>query len=150
MKRSGPLKRKTPLAASGKSDTATYKKEIQRLLREIVIVRDGGCILRPVRHCNGVPGVAVLQADHLITRANSATYADPRLVVCVCQPCHYWKSVRSDNKAHYDHLVRMLLPQDRLTLWERCEKESWRPKRTSAMDWRLHIVTLEQELRASQ
>jgi hypothetical protein len=49
------------------------------------------CILRNIRHCGGEPGFTfledgvigkvVLQADHLITRANSATYADSRLVV---------------------------------------------------------------------
>jgi hypothetical protein len=47
----------------------------------IVILRDGGCILRDTPHasaCNGYAkdGHLILQADHLITRANSATYGD--------------------------------------------------------------------------
>jgi hypothetical protein len=31
------------------------------------------------------------QADHLTTRANSATYADTRLIVCACKGAHGWK-----------------------------------------------------------
>jgi len=80
--------KRTRLKVKGTSTTATVKQEIQDTLRAIVIARDGGCILRKVRHCGGELGNAVLQADHLITRANSATYADSRLVVCLCRPCH--------------------------------------------------------------
>jgi len=43
----------------------------------------------------GIEGV-VLLADHLITRANSATFADSRLVVCVCKSCHAFKSLGSN------------------------------------------------------
>ena len=133
----------------GKSDTAQTKRRIQALLREIVIKRDGGCILRNIRHCNGLPGVAVLQADHLISRANSATYADIRLVVCVCRPCHAWKSLGGNQrKREYDELVRALLPKDRIELWDRCERDSWRPKRTSATDWKLAEAALQAELTA--
>ena len=64
MKRSGfqkkdpadikPMKRKK-IRVAGKSTTAQRKKEIQRLVREIVIKRDGGCILRDIRHCDSMP-----------------------------------------------------------------------------------------------
>jgi len=141
--------RRTPLRVVGHSDTADVKKRIQALLRAIVIVRDGGCILRNVRHCNGLPDIpgVVLQADHLITRANSATFADTRLVVCVCRSCHGWKSLGSNrNKAQYDALVRTLLPADRVALWDRCEQDSWRPHRTYMSDWRLAEVVLAREL----
>ena len=73
--------RKTFLKTKGTSEISQLKREIQRLLREIVIKRDGGCILRNIRHCGGVLGEAILQADHLISRSNSATFADHRLVV---------------------------------------------------------------------
>ena len=149
MKRSGPLRRNTPLRAKGKSDTAKLKNEIQSLLRSIVIIRDGGCILRNIRHCGGTPNTpgVVLQADHLVTRANSATFADSRLVVCVCRSCHYWKSVGSNrNKAQYDALVKTIIESERVRLWERAEQDSWRPHRTSASDWRLEIAALRQEL----
>lgn len=131
--------RRTVLAKLGKSDTATLKREIQRLVREVVMKRDGTCILRGIRHCND----PVLQADHLITRSNSATYADTRLIVCLCRTCHGWKHF---HEREYNELVKSILSKERVELWDRCEKDSWRPKRTTAYDWRLEIVVLEKEL----
>jgi hypothetical protein len=155
LKRKTPLRTYTPLQTRsrlnsyGKSESSELKREIQRLLREIVIKRDGGCILRGVRHCTGIPGEAVLQADHLITRANSATYADSRLVVCVCRRCHAWKSLGNNlRKREYDALVKTLLPPERVALWERCEMDSWRPTRKGASDWKLAVVALCQELKS--
>ncbi len=154
MKRSGFLKRRTPLASKGKSDTAKLKNEIQSLVRELVIARDGGCILRhstDVSGCNGFtktePRRLILQADHLITRSNSATYADTRLIVCVCQGHHGWKKW---HQKEYETVVRELLSPDRVALWDRCEQESWRPRRTGAYDWRLTIAALKQELRKTK
>lgn len=142
MKRTA-LNRRTPLRVKGNSDTATIKDEIQRIVREIVIARDGGCILRSYRRCTDT----VLQADHLITRSNSATYADTRLIVCVCRSCHAWKSLGSNmRKGQYDALVKTIISPDRVALWERCEQESWRPHRTTAYDWQLTIAALKQEL----
>lgn len=142
-----PMKR-TKIRVAGKSTTAELKAEIQALLRQIVIKRDGGCILRKIRNCGGDIGSAVLQADHLITRSNSATYADSRLVVCVCRRCHGWKSLGSNQrKAQYDALVKTLLPKWTVELWESCEKDSWNPRRTTAFDWKLAKLVLEAELR---
>ncbi len=148
LRRRTPLRSKNHICVAGHSDTAEIKERIQALLRAIVIARDKGCILRDVRHCNGLPDIpgVVLQADHLITRANSATFADTRLVVCVCRPCHAWKSLGSNQrKAEYDALVRTLLPADRVALWDRCEQDSWRPHRTFMSDWTLAEVVLERE-----
>jgi hypothetical protein len=123
-------------------DTAAKdKKEIQRLVREIVILRDGGCVLRGVRLCGGEVGKAVLQADHLITRANSATFADTRLIVCLCRPCH--GGYKQWHKEKYDALVKTVLDVDTVKLWERCQEDSWRPQK---QDWKMHIVLLKKEL----
>jgi hypothetical protein len=150
MKRGGFLRRRTPLASKGKSDSALLKDRIQALLREIVIRRDGGCILRNVRNCNGTVGNAVLQADHLITRSNSATFADYRLVVCVCRSCHGWKSLGSNlRKNQYDALVKEILPADRVALWEACEKDSWRPQRRDSSDWKKELAFLETQLKVA-
>lgn len=153
MKRGGFLKRKTKIKVVGDNDTATLKQEIQNLVREIVIKRDGGCIFRNEQGhiCTGYAkdGHLVLQADHLISRSNSATYADTRLVVCVCKGIHGWKSVGENlRKAQYDERIKKILPTEIVALWERCEKDSWRPYRTSTQDWRIHIVALQQELKA--
>ena len=128
------------LRIKGVSDTATVKQEIQDTVRAIVILRDGGCILRNVRPVHG----EVLQADHLITRANSATYADTRLIVCVCINCHGWKHW---HEREYNALVRTLIGKDRVKLWDKCEQDSWRVVRTGVYDWQLTLVALKQELK---
>lgn len=136
------------LRRKSKSDVATAKDEIQGLVRQIVIVRDGGCILRHIRRCGGeVSPYVVLQADHLVTRANSATYDDTRLIVCLCRDCHGWKHW---HKEEYDELVRSVLPPERVALWDRAEKDSWRPVHHVASDWRLSVAALKQELEALQ
>ena len=88
-------------------------------------------------------GEAVLQADHLITRANSATYDDTRLIVCLCRSCHGWKHWHKDE---YDALLRTVLSPARVKLWDRAMQDSWRPVHHVAMDWRISIAALKQEL----
>ena len=151
MKRTGfqrkptvPLKR-TKLRVVGVSTTAELKKEIQRLVRACVILRDKGCVLRNKRHCGGnldTVGV-VIQADHLITRANSATFADTRLIVCICKGCHLWKKY---NENMYDALIREVISKERVKLWEKCEADRYTTKRTGAWDWKIYIVQVEKEL----
>ena len=139
-----PLKR-TKLRVVGVSTVAQLKKEIQSLVREIVMIRDKGCVLRSKRHCGGdldTTGV-VIQADHLITRANSATFADTRLIVCVCRGCHMWKKY---NANMYDALIRDVISKERIKLWERCEESRYTYKSAGAYDWKLSIVALEKEL----
>jgi len=148
LKKQKPLKVKQVLRKLSKSPVAESKRHIQFLLREIVILRDQKCQrcglpYAPYKDC----GVA-FQADHLISRGNSATYADPRLCVLLCKPCHGWKSVGSNlRKAEYDAFMRSRLPKERVELWDRCEQESWRPSRKGSYDWKLAEVALEQELR---
>lgn len=125
----------------GTSETSVLKEEIQALLREVVMARDGGCILRKTRPCSPDD---VIQADHLITRGNSATYADSRLVVCLCRTHHGWKHW---HKEEYDALVKSILPKETVELWEKCERESWKPQRTGAYDWKLAIIALKKELK---
>jgi hypothetical protein len=147
--------KRTPLRQKGQSEAARIKDSIQALLRAIVIIRDGGCILRHVQgygipYCNGYTkdGQLILQFDHLVTRSNSESYADGRLGVCICQGHHGWKSVgNNQRKQEYDALVRSLLPKDRVELWDRCEAE--RPRsytRKGAYDWKLEEAALRVEL----
>ncbi len=142
----------------GQSDTAQVKREIQYVAREIVIARDGGCILRDIHYdgipeCNGYTkdGNLVLQADHLVSRSNSATFADTRLIVCVCQGHHGWKSLGSNaRKKEYDELVRSFLSPERVKLWDECERDSWKPHRTTVYDLKLQLAALKQEWRQMQ
>jgi hypothetical protein len=76
MKRGGFLKRRTPLRVRDHSETNDSKDNIQQLARQIVIIRDGGCILRNLLYRDFPQCGPVLQADHLVTRADSATYLE--------------------------------------------------------------------------
>ena len=149
---------RTALRVQGISDTATIKRDIQYLLREIVIARDQGCALRDLHYdgipeCNGYAnnGQLILQGDHLISRSNSATFADSRLVVCLCKGHHAWKSLGSNaRKKEYDELVRTLISPERVKLWDDCERDSWRPHRTTVYDLKLQLAALKQEWRQMQ
>jgi hypothetical protein len=145
-------KKRNKLRMRGVSDTSVLKEEIQRLVREIVIKRDGGCIFRKEKGhvCSGYAndGHLVLQADHLISRGNSETFADTRLIVCVCKGIHGWKSVGANlRKAEYDKRVKKLISKERLELWNKCEKNRFNSYRMSAYDWKLEICNLKSELK---
>jgi hypothetical protein len=62
--------KRTPLAQKGTSDTALIKQDIQDTVREIVIIRDGGCIARDAdwHTCSGYrnDGELILQYNELI------------------------------------------------------------------------------------
>ena len=49
---------RSALRAISKSPSATLKRDIQAILRQIVIIRDGGCYIRNLRHCGGLPNTA--------------------------------------------------------------------------------------------
>lgn len=141
------MKRRIRLRAESDSDTATIKREIQSVVRAIVIERDKGCIFRHFMYRDFPQCGPVLQADHLITRANSATYADTRLIVCLCRDHHGWKSLGGNaRKAEYDYIVKRLLSRDRVELWEKAEQDSWRPHRNFTYDWKMELAALKQEL----
>lgn len=144
-KRSLKQLRRTKLNVVGHSDTATNKEEIQRLLREIVIVRDKKCILYGIRCYNeyGMEGV-VFQAEHLVERNNAETFSDTRLVVLVCKNCHGWKHFTKSNHDQYDEWVRSRLSPERVKLWDRC-KENMRAHMVYKTDLKLEIVALKQE-----
>lgn len=145
-KKGSTLKR-TRIRVVGKSTTAQNKKEIQRLLREIVILRDKKCILHGKRCYHEYEkdkDNVVWQAEHLIERSNSATYSDLRLVVLVCKNCHGWKHFKKSNHDQYDEWVKQKLSPERVKHWDRCRESSWR---ATKVDWTLEKIALEQELK---
>jgi hypothetical protein len=151
------IMKRTKLRVKGISDVSQIKSDIQDVVRDIVIARDRVCILSDygrfygsgIPNCNGYAkdGHLILQADHLIERSNSATYADTRLIVCVCIGHHGWKHFKKSNHDRYDQLIKQLISPERVALWEACEKDSWRPVRTSKYDWGLALVALHHELK---
>lgn len=158
MKRGGPLERRTPLRSKtrlrvfGHSDTADIKERIQALLRAIVIARDGGCLLRnspETGACGGYrkDGELIKQAEHLHTRASSSSFADTRLVICLCQRHHiFYKAQYPDD---YYRIVRQLIGPERSALLTRVQEDR-SPHRYFLSDWRMMEIVLQRELTALQ
>lgn len=158
MKRSGFLKRNTPLKSRsslktggrlrvrGISDSSVLKEEIQALLREIVTLRDGGCWLRHFTEsgaCGGYrkDGVLILQAEHLETRSNAQSFADHRLVVCICKRHHiYWKPQFS---AKYNELAEKFIGPERTKLWKAVRDDRYMSHK---VDFQLELLALKQYL----
>lgn len=126
--------------------SATIKERIQALLREIVIIRDGGCIFREYSiagNCGGYrnDGELVLQYDHLNSRTYAISYSDFRLGVCVCKRHHiFWKK---QNSSLYDKLVRKHIGKERSDLLDRTIMD----KRAYHINWQFEEAYLKQELR---
>ena len=152
-----PLKRATsPLQRSklrvlGHSTSSELKRDIQALLRQIVIARDGSCFLRhyegeitpQYRNCGPVKknGELVLQAEHLNSRVNANSFSDSRLVVCCCQRHHiYYKPQYS---SEYNAFARDFIGKERAKLWDRVAQDH----RPHKVDLKLAKIALEQELK---
>lgn len=147
MKRT-PLKRKTGFKSPAKALKRSYmrrlgvgtaavaKRRIQALLRQIVIARDGGCILRIVLgNCSGP-----LQAEHLISRTNSATFGDTRNIICLCQYHHiFWKPQHS---RLYWELIEQHVGTVRWN-WIKLAESDHSPHK---VDWKITEIVLQKEL----
>ena len=80
---------------------AKYERILEKLQREIVIKRDGGCVLRGVyQHtCDDV-----LQADHLISRSKKSIFFNLKNLNCVCRTVnsvkgkhwHGWEKIQRE------------------------------------------------------
>lgn len=139
------LLRRTKLRVAGHSEASETKREIQSLLRELAIKRDGGCVLRnhpETGLCGGTnkEGALILQAEHLISRSNSATFADMRNIICLCVRHHgYYKPQHS---RQYWEAVEKVLGEKRWK-WLKLSEEDRSPHKR---DWKLELLSLKQEL----
>ena len=139
-------KRKKNLRIVGHETTKQLKEDIQALIRNIVIIRDGGCILRhypEAGRCGGFrkDGQLILQAEHLITRSNSATYGDTRNIVCLCVYHHkFFKPQRS--RIYWDLVEKHVGPK--IWSWIKLMEAD---KKAYKVDWKLTKFALENELR---
>lgn len=142
------------LRLAGKSTTSELKREIQAILRQIVILRDGGCFLRnytsritpQYASCGGYrnDGELILQAEHLHTRSSAASFSDSRLVVCCCQRHHiYYKPQHS---AEYNELAREYIGKENAKLWDRIKEDRTAHK----VDLKLELLALQKQLKDLQ
>lgn len=129
-----PLKR-SKMRLVGVSNASVLKREIQALVRAIVIKRDGGCLLRGHGNCT-----EILQGEHLITRANSATYGDTRNVICLCTYHHLFFK-RQYSQLYWEMVEQKLGPVR--WAWYKMARDDRTPHK---MDWKLVKIALTQEL----
>lgn len=138
--------KRTKLRLVGHSTTKEIKDEIQAIMRQIVILRDGGCLLRnsPVAGaCGGrrKDGELILQAEHLNSRTHAVSFADHRLAICLCKRHHiFWKPQEPDL---FYRLVKELIGKERTELLEKVQQD-FSPHK---MDWKLELMYLKQHLK---
>lgn len=134
--------KRSPLRRIGRNPTAVLKEKIQAKLREIVIKRDGGCVLREYPETGKCSDV--LQAEHLISRSNTLSFADTRNIVCLCSKHHiFWKPQHS--KLYWE-LIEGIIGVKRWEWIKEVEKEVF-AHRSHKVDLKLALIYLEQELK---
>ena len=133
--------KRTPLRKKGKSDLSQTKDRIQKLLTQIVRVRDGGCILRNYPETGECSGYTA--ADHIITRTRNVSYGDTRNVVCLCQRHHiYWKPV---NPLLYSSIIKRHLDYKTFNWLERVQLDN-KTYRMGLWEWTKIEIGLKKEL----
>jgi hypothetical protein len=146
----------SPLAKKSKSEVSRVKDRIQALLRQIALLRDGGCVLQDavpqfpdLPQCNGFTkaGNLILQYDHLNSRGFNVSFADTRLGVILCKGHHGWKHFTDANKKRYDAIMRKLIGAARTKLWDRVEGDQHTYPMT-LWDWQKQEIALRAELKS--
>ena len=145
-----PLKRKK-LRIKGISTTTELKDEIQAVLREIVMLRDGGCFLRHFKNriqpsyynCGGFrkDGGLILQAEQLHSRSNAISFSDSRLVVCCCYRHHF--HYKKQYGTEYDKFAREFIGPVRARLWDSVVAD----RSPHKVDLKLELLALKNELK---
>ena len=130
--------KRTQLAKIGKHPVAQAMKRIQALLRQIVIIRDGGCVLRLYPETGACSGP--LQAEHLNSRTHAHTFGDTRNIVCLCQRHHiFWKP---QNSRRYWEIIQIIIGKTRWA-WLKLAEADHSPHK---VDWAAQEIALQYEL----
>jgi len=146
--RGKPLQRRAKLRVHSDQDSAVVKERIQALLRACAIARDGGCVLRHYAEagaCGGYrnDGQLIYQAEHLVTRSNSVSYADMRNIVCLCR--HHHGHFKPEHSRLYWELIERHIGPERWA-WVRRVETDHRPYRFYLSDWLKLEAALKAEL----
>ena len=141
--------KRTPLARKSKSEATALRDEIQAILRQLGLIRDGGCVLRhypEAGDCGGYrkDGELILQAEHLHTRSNNATFAEMKNIVILCKRHHFF--FKPQYGMLYWILIRKHIGEARWNWLESARQD----KRPYKIDFKLIKLGLEQDLRNAE
>lgn len=162
LQRRTPLKTRTPLISNGKAlrrsalrkvskdDVPQCKGRIQGILREIVILRDGGCVLRHYPEagaCGGYrnDGELILQGEHLNTRSRNISFAESKNIVCLCK--HHHLHFKPQYSQLYWELIERHIGPKRWA-WYKRVRDDQRTYHCTLWDWQKMEIGLTQELQA--
>ena len=139
------VKKPRRLRMRGVSDPSILKEEIQSVLRQIAIIRDGGCVFRmfpETGKCGGYrkDGNLILQFDHLNTRAKMVSFSDPRLGICVCKRHHLY--YKKQFPAQYERCAIQVIGITRALLLNKIRED----RSPHKVDLKLELIALRQEL----
>ena len=129
----------------GTSETSVLREKAQELLRQIAFARDGVCVMSnypETGKCGGYrkDGELILQAEHLLSRSNSATFGDMRNIVLLCKYHHiFWKP---KNSLLYWKLIPKIIGRKRWLWLQRCREDRTAHK----IDLILILLDLQQQL----
>src|SRR3990167_2884907 len=136
---------KKQLNKQSKSPQALLKRQIQALLREIVIKRDLTCVFQNYPEsgkCGGYrkDGELILQYDHLHSRIHALSFSDSRLGICVCLRHHFY--YKKQYPAEYEKIAIEVIGKDRAELLYKVRAD----KKPYKINWQLEYAGLPQEL----
>lgn len=143
-RKSNTLKR-TKLRMRGISETSVLKDEIQATLREIAIIRDGGCVFRKFPQTGACGGYAkngnlILQFDHLNSRVHASSFSDPRLGICACKRHHIF--YKPQYPAEYEKCAVQAIGKERAELLYKVRAD----RSPHKVDLKLELICLRKEL----
>ena len=131
---------KPPLHKQSKSPVATTKRRIQKLLTEYVRLRDGGCVMRHYNETGACGGYTA--ADHIMSRAYTATYSNLDNLICLCSRHHIWW--KPQHPTEYAEIVRKILGPEK---YARLKYLSGTTLHMTAQDWIWEEMRVKKELK---
>lgn len=138
--------KRTKLRMRGVSETSVLKEQIQSILREIAIIRDGGCVFGKfptTGACGGYDknGRLILQFDHMNSRVHAASFSDSRLGVCACKRHHIF--YKPQYPMEYERCAVEAMGKERTELLYKVRAD----RKPRKVDLKLELVALRQELK---
>ena len=105
------------------------EKQLEKVQREAIIRRDGGCVFQGIFNHNCSP---ILQADHLISRRNASIFFKLENLNCVCSTINM---IKGKGYQGWEYIQRFLEKRiDDLYGIGTVEKLEWEKRQPSKMD----------------